>query len=68
MFRTGIRLKVSGLNSSSLFWGVNASLHAMNFYRNLCLTKFVLLPWNFLSLRNLASHYMLRTSKEILIL
>ena len=35
----------------------------MNFYR-----KVVLLPWNFLSLRNSASHFTLWTSKEILAL
>ena len=39
---------------------------AMNFYKNLSLIKVVLLPWNFLSLRNLASHYMSWSSKEII--
>ena len=49
-------------------WGgeVSTSLHAMNSYRNLSLTKVVLLPWNFLSLRNLASDYMSWTSQEII--
>ena len=39
---------------------------AMNFYKNLSLIKVVLLRWNFLSLRNLASHYMSWSSKEII--
>ena len=38
----------------------------MNFYKSLSLEKVVLLPWNFLSLRNWASQYMPWTSKEIL--
>ena len=40
-------VKASGLGGSSL-----------NFYKNLSLTKVLLLPQNFLSLRKLAFHYM----------
>ena len=38
----------------------------MNFHRNISLTKIVLLPLNFPYLRNLASHHMSGTSKEII--
>ena len=40
----------------------------MNFYRNFSMAKVVLLPWSFLSLRNLTSHYIPWTSKETLAL
>ena len=48
------------------FQRVSTSLHAMNFYRNLSLTRVLLLPWNFLFLRNLASYYMSPTAKEFM--
>ena len=62
----GMGLKIVVLEGSSLFWGGRrreGSQHSMNFYR-----KVVLLSLNFLSLMNLASHYMPWTSKEILAL
>ena len=40
----------------------------MNFYKILSLIKVALLPWNFLSFRNLAFYYMSWTSKEIIFL
>ena len=62
-------LKMLGLGGPSLFGGgFSTWLHTMNFYRNLNLTKVVLFPWNFLSLKNLAPHDMPWTSKKILTL
>ena len=58
-------LKVLALSRFQFIWGIGTSLHVLNFYRNVSLTKVLLLPLNFLSLRNLASYYMSRTSKEI---
>ena len=46
--------------------GQYLTTNAMNFYRNLSLTKVVLLPRNVLFLRNLASYYMSRTYKEVI--
>ena len=59
-------LKILGLGKFQFIWGFSTSLHAMNFYRNLSLTKVIFLPCNFHSLRNLASYYMSWTSKEII--
>ena len=47
-------------------WRVSTSLHVMKFYINLSQTKVVFLPLNVLTLRNLASYDMWRTSKEII--
>ena len=55
-----------GLEGFHFIWRIITSLSAMNFYTNFSLTKFVLLPWNFLSLRNLVLHNMSWTSKEII--
>ena len=44
--------------------GFITSLHAMKFYKNLNQTK--VLPSNFLTLKNLTSYDMSRTSKEII--
>ena len=60
-------LKILTLGKFHFIWGVNTSLHAMNFYRNFSLTKVVLLPCYFLYLRNLACYCMSQTSKEIII-
>ena len=59
-------LKILGLEGFQFIWGVSTLLHALNYYRNRSMTKVVLLPWNLLSLRNLASHYMSWTSKEMI--
>ena len=66
IFRIMMVLKILALGGFLFNWGVSTSLHVIKFYRNLSQTKVVLLPWNFLTLRNLASYDMSRTSKEII--
>ena len=66
IFRIMMVLKISALGGFQFNWGVSTSLHVMKFYKNLSQKMVVLLPWNFLTPRNLASYDMSRTSKEII--
>ena len=59
-------LKILALGGFQFILAFSTSLQAMNFYRNLTLTKVVLLSLNFHSLSNLAFYYMSQTSKEII--
>ena len=59
-------LKILALGEFQFIWRVSTSLHATKFYRNLIQTKVVLLPWKFLTLRDLAYYNMSRTSKKII--
>ena len=62
MFMIGTALKILALGVFQFIWRVSTLQHTMNFYRNLGLTKVLLLPLNVLTLRNLAFYYMSRTS------
>ena len=66
IFRIAMVLKILALRGFQFILAFSTSLQAMNFYRNLTLTKVALLSLNFLSLSNLAFYYMSQTSKEII--
>ena len=59
---------ILGLAAFQFIWGSQYFTTCHEFLQKSCSDKVLLLPWNFLSLRNLASHYMSWTSKEMIFL
>ena len=59
---------ILGLAAFQFIWGSQYFTTCHEFLQKSCSDKVLLLPWNFLYLRNLASHYMSWTSKEMIFL